>query len=223
MPAASNPSASAGDVAASSAASAPAASASGPRSPSIEIRLPPGADSDAVREAVEEARAAVAEAIREAQEEAREAAEEVAAEAGGAKEQVKRAVRRARTTRFGDFLTELAWLMILASAILKITYKGKMQAEVKAAVATETAESEQLKRQVVEARMAGMQAQVEPHFLFNTAGRSTTDPGPIRRAPARCRRTHRAAAGSMPSMRESHPGGHNLGREIAVVRPTSRS
>jgi len=43
-----------------------------------------------------------------------------------------------------------------------------MQAEVKAAQATETAEAESLKRQVVEARMAAMQAQVEPHFLFNT-------------------------------------------------------
>ena len=34
--------------------------------------------------------------------------------------------------------------------------------------AGETAEAETPKRQVVEARMAAMQAQVEPHFLFNT-------------------------------------------------------
>ena len=60
----------------------------------------------------------------------------------------------------------LVW--IIASAIIKITYKGRMQAEVKAAQATETAEAESLKRQVVEARMAAMQAQIEPHFLFNT-------------------------------------------------------
>ncbi|HEY9108006.1 MAG TPA: histidine kinase, partial [Roseateles sp.] len=40
--------------------------------------------------------------------------------------------------------------------------------EVKAAQAAENAESEALKRQVIEARMAAMQAQVEPHFLFNT-------------------------------------------------------
>ena len=51
---------------------------------------------------------------------------------------------------------------------MKITYKGRIQAEVQAAQATETAEAESLKRQVVEARMAAMQAQVEPHFLFNT-------------------------------------------------------
>ena len=76
-------------------------------------------------------------------------------------------MRRVRATRIGDSFTDLAF-WIVASAILKFTYKGTIQAEVKAAVATETAESEQLKRQVVEARMAAMQAQVEPHFLFNT-------------------------------------------------------
>jgi LytS/YehU family sensor histidine kinase len=185
--------------------------------------VPPGADSDAVREAVEEARAAVAEAIREAQQEATEAAREAAAEARAearAHEQVRRAVRRVRTTRFGDFLDELAWLLILGSAILKITYKGKMQAEVKAAVATETAESEQLKRQVVEARMAAMQAQVEPHFLFNTLASIDhliqTDPP---RASQMQKNLIALLRASMPSMRESHPGGHNLGREMAVVRP----
>ena len=70
--------------------------------------------------------------------------------------------------RLGDYLMNLVMLWIVASAIIKINYKGRMQAEVKAAQATETAESESLKRQVVEARMAAMQAQVEPHFLFNT-------------------------------------------------------
>jgi sensor histidine kinase YesM len=61
-----------------------------------------------------------------------------------------------------------AHALAVPSAIIKFTYKGRMQAEVKAAQATETAEAESLKRQVVEARMAAMQAQVEPHFLFNT-------------------------------------------------------
>ena len=202
-----------------SAAAGTAASAGASTLPGIEIRLPPGPHSEAVREAVEEAKAAVNEAIREAREEAREAAHESIAE-GRANEQVRRAVRRVRTTRFGDFLTELAWLIILASAILKITYKGKMQAEVKAAVATETAESEQLKRQVVEARMAAMQAQVEPHFLFNTLASIDhliqTDPP---RASQMQKNLIALLRASMPSMRDSHPGGHNLGREMAVVRP----
>jgi signal transduction histidine kinase len=208
----------------------PERAASASAEPSVEIRLPPGADSEAVREAVREARSAVVEAIREAQQEASEAAREAAAEAREAAaeataraktaEQARRAVRRVRTTRFGDFLVELAWLIIVASAILKITYKGKMQAEVKAAVATETAESEQLKRQVVEARMAAMQAQVEPHFLFNTLASIDhlieTDPP---RASQMQKNLIALLRASMPSMRESHPAGHSLGREMAVVRP----
>ena len=82
-----------------------------------------------------------------------------------------------------------------------------MQAEVKAAVATETAESEQLKRQVVEARMAAMQAQVEPHFLFNTLASIDhlieTDPP---RASQMQKNLIALLRASMPSMRESQPG-----------------
>ena len=47
---------------------------------------------------------------------------------------------------------QLTFLWVIASAIIKFTYKGRVQAEVKAAQATETAEAESLKRQVVEAR-----------------------------------------------------------------------
>jgi sensor histidine kinase YesM len=69
--------------------------------------------------------------------------------------------------RLGDSLMELAFLGS-GSGVIKATYKGQIQAEAQAAQAVETAEAEALKRQVVEARMAAMQAQVEPHFLFNT-------------------------------------------------------
>ena len=214
---------------ASSVASAPAsgASASVDENGGIEIKLPPGADSEAVREAVEEARAAVVEAIRESQREAaeaqQEAAEERAAaahERASADEKIVRTVRRMRDRKFGDFLTDLAWLIIVASAILKITYKRTIQAEVKAAVATETADSEQLKRQVVEARMAAMQAQVEPHFLFNTLASIDhlieTDPP---RASTMQKNLIALLRASMPSMRESNPAQHALGREMAVIRP----
>ena len=187
---------------------------------SIEIKLPPGADSEAIREAVEEARAAVVEAIRESQEKASEAEQEAAEERASADEKVVRSVRRMRDRHFGDFLTDLAWLIIVASAILKITYKRTIQAEVKAAVATETADSEQLKRQVVEARMAAMQAQVEPHFLFNTLASIDhlieTDPP---RASTMQKNLIALLRASMPSMRDASPAQHNLGREMAVIRP----
>jgi len=206
---------------------ASAASASVDEKGGIEIKLPPGADSEAVREAVEEARKAVIEAIRESREkeiEARvEAEEERAAadeERASADEKVVRTVKRMRDRKLGDFLTDLAWLIIIASAILKITYKRTIQAEVKAAVATETADSEQLKRQVVEARMAAMQAQVEPHFLFNTLASIDhlieTDPP---RASTMQKNLIALLRASMPSMRESNPTQHVLGREMAVIRP----
>jgi len=99
-----------------------------------------------------------------------------------------------------------------------------MQAEVKAAQATETAEAESLKRQVVEARMAAMQAQVEPHFLFNTLASIDhlieTDPA---RASTMQKNLIALLRASMPSMREATGNGTNgvrdLGRELAVIRP----
>jgi hypothetical protein len=208
------------------AASAPAPPASTPQA-GVDIKLPPGADSKEVREAVEEARAAVVEAIRESQQQAAETAKDAAEAAKDAAEErahvdedVVRSIRHTRGRPFGDFLTQLAWLIIIASAILKITYKGQKLAEVKAAVATETAESEQLKRQVVEARMAAMQAQVEPHFLFNTLASIDhlieTDPP---RASQMQRNLIALLRASMPSMRESNPNAQTLGREMAVIRP----
>ncbi|MEO7115744.1 MAG: histidine kinase [Caldimonas sp.] len=187
----------------------------------VEIKLPANADSADVREAVQEARQAVIEAIRESRDAAREGASEAEqAAAEIATERAERAVRRVRTTRIGDSFTDIAFLWIVASAILKFTYKGTMQAEVKAAVATETAESEQLKRQVVEARMAAMQAQVEPHFLFNTLASIDhlieTDPP---RASTMQKNLIALLRASMPSMRESNPNAQTLGREMAVIRP----
>ena len=215
---------SAAAAAAASAASSPApAFAASVSGDGVEIRLPPGADSEAVRDAVKEARAAVVDAIREAEHDAADHAKEAADEARQDAESNRNAVRtirRIRAERSKPPLSGLAWLFIVASTILKISYKGTIQAEVKAAEATETAESEQLKRQVVEARMAAMQAQVEPHFLFNTLASIDhlieTDPP---RASQMQKNLIALLRASMPSMRDSNPAAHNLGREMAVIRP----
>ena len=136
----------------------------------IEVTLP-GASREAIREAARAAREAARESAQQAREnadEARRDAEEARREAEAALEEARRdlaeanreaarsarQVKRVTTVSAGDSLMDLAFFFILASAILKFTYKGRVQAEVKAAAATETAESEQLKRQVVEARMA---------------------------------------------------------------------
>ncbi len=223
--AASAASAAASAASAAQRVSAEASSASTPKvaitagESGVEIKLPPGATSEAVREAVEEARQAVVEAIEESRQAAREAAD-AAMEAADASRSAERQYIRTRVVRAEDSLMPLTIFFIFVSAVLKITYKGRIQAETKAAVATETAESEQLKRQVVEARMAAMQAQVEPHFLFNTLASIDhlieTDPP---RASTMQKNLIALLRASMPTMRESHPAAHNLGREMAVIRP----
>jgi hypothetical protein len=216
-------SAAASDASTAASAAAAASSAANANDDGVEIKLPPGANSEAVRDAVKEARSAVIEAIQESARESADRAREAAEEAKGVAESNRsavRTIRRIRSERSKPPLGELAWLFIVASAILKISYKGTIQAEVKAAEATETAESEQLKRQVIEARMAAMQAQVEPHFLFNTLASIDhlieTDPP---RASQMQKNLIALLRASMPSMREASPTAHNLGREMAVIRP----
>src|SRR3989449_3691379 len=123
--------------------------------------------------------------------------------------------------RLGNYLPQLAFLFILLSAAIKIAYAGRVKAEAKAAEAQGGAEAEDLQRQVVEARMAAMQAQVEPHFLFNTLASIDhlieTDPA---RASAMQKNLIALLRASMPTMRESNGNGvADLERELAVVRP----
>ncbi len=202
----------------------PAASAaSGPVSglPSIAIDLPSGVNSGEVKQAVEEARQAIEGAIKEAAEAAAETEAEAARAAAQAAEPRSKKRYSTTVTSLGDFLPNLAMLLILSSIVIKVTYKGRIQAEVKAAQATETAEAESLKRQVIEARMAAMQAQVEPHFLFNTLASIDhlieTDPP---RASLMQKNLIALLRASMPTMREANAGGaRDLGRELAVIKP----
>jgi sensor histidine kinase YesM len=60
------------------------------------------------------------------------------------------------------------FVLIVASFIIKVVAGGKRRAEMTANEATKQAETEQLERTVLEARMEALQAQIEPHFLFNT-------------------------------------------------------
>ena len=194
---------------------APAPAASAPATPAstsgVSISLPPGADAQVVKDAVEEARRELLDALEEARQEAQDAAE-AAADA-----QHPRVVRHT----FGEPLMPLTMWFVLFSIIVKLSYKGKVQAEAKAAQATEVAESESLKRQVIEARMAAMQAQVEPHFLFNTLASIEhlieTDPP---RAGKMQRNLIALLRATMPTMREANAQGtRDLGRELAVIRP----
>jgi signal transduction histidine kinase len=67
-------------------------------------------------------------------------------------------------------LPNFTFLLIVAAFIIKVVAGGKRRAELTASEATKRAETEQLERTVLEARMEALQAQIEPHFLFNTLG-----------------------------------------------------
>ena len=211
-----------------------------------ELPKEPGARSsfseDLHREVVEPLKREIAEATREARQEAdqsRRDADEARREASRARRDagdqdpqelaadIRRDVidslsdlageERVVHTRLGEFLPQLAFLWIMLSAAIKIAYARTVKAEAKAAEAHHTAEEESLKRQVVEARMAAMQAQVEPHFLFNTLASIDhlieTDPA---RASTMQKNLIALLRASMPAMREKST---NLGRELEVVRP----
>jgi len=59
-------------------------------------------------------------------------------------------------------------LLIVSSVLIKILAGGKHKAEMAAMAAASRADMEALERRVIEAEMAALQAQIEPHFLFNT-------------------------------------------------------
>ncbi|RZJ06793.1 MAG: sensor histidine kinase, partial [Rubrivivax sp.] len=198
--------------------------------PTIEIDFPKSARPEDIRVALDEAKEKLeqlknqAEEVTEAREQAsaaQQALAEVATEVANEELQAQ-SRRRVTVVRLGDSLVDFAILWILASAVIKAMYKGRIQAEVKAAQATETAESEALKRQVIEARMAAMQAQVEPHFLFNTLASIDhlieVDPPTASKMQKNLIALLRA---SMPTMREANANGgtRDLARELAVIRP----
>lgn len=170
-----------------------------PVAPDITIPLPEGADAEEIQRAIEEAKSEIEEAIADA----------------------KPQVTVIEGTSLGESLMSLLLLAIVASIIAKVMGKGRRKAEVQAQQATEMAESEALRRQVVEARMAAMQAQVEPHFLFNTLASIDhlieTDAA---RASKMQKNLIALLRASMPTMREANATGtKDLGRELSVIRP----
>jgi signal transduction histidine kinase len=208
----------------------------------VRIGVPAHADADDVKDAIDTAKEAIIDQLKQSEKD-RERAERAAAraaarakaadadaasddeaDADGDSEDVdsdgNRSTVRTHTVHYGEMLPLLAVWWVLGSLLLKITYKGRMQAEVKAAAATETAEAESLRRQVLEAKMAMMQAQVEPHFLFNTLASIDHliefDP---KRASQMQRNLISLLRASMPSMRSTDSGLRPLDLELAVVRP----
>jgi LytS/YehU family sensor histidine kinase len=109
------------------------------------------------------------------------------------------------------------FFFVIVSAIIKVVAGGKRRAELTARQATQRAEDEQLERRVLEARLQALQAQIEPHFLFNTLGSIDqliqTDPP---RASKMQQSLIRYLRSAMPQMREgARP---TLGQQIDLCR-----
>jgi hypothetical protein len=110
------------------------------------------------------------------------------------------------------------FLAVLALFGTKALVGGKKRAEAETQTANAAAERESMQRQLSEAKMQMMQAQVEPHFLFNTLASVEhlieTDPP---RASAMQRSLIQYLRAVLPQMRENAVV-TNLGREADMVR-----
>ena len=120
---------------------------------------------------------------------------------------------------FGVFLRlgEPAVWFVLISLGVKVLAGGKRRAELMAKEASDKANVATLERRLMEARMAALQAQVEPHFLFNTLALIgqliETDPKEAARVHAHLIEYLRS---SLPQMRAG--GGGTLGKQVELSR-----
>ena len=112
---------------------------------------------------------------------------------------------------------ELAAWFILISLGVKVLAGGKRKAELEAAEAGRQADVATLERKLTEAQMATLQAQVEPHFLFNTLALISqlieTDPPEAARIHAHLIDYLRS---TLPQMRAV--GGGTLGKQVELSR-----
>lgn len=129
-----------------------------------------------------------------------------------AEQKVTRYHRQA-STWFKSFVS----LLVLALFGTKALMGGKKRAEAETLTANAAVERESMQRQLSEAKMQMMQAQVEPHFLFNTLASVEhlieTDPP---RASAMQRSLIKYLRAVLPQMRDNALI-TNLGREADMV------
>lgn len=114
-------------------------------------------------------------------------------------------------------VAELFFVFLLLAIGIKVLAGGKRRAELAARDATARANIEALERRLLEAQIAALQAQIEPHFLFNTLALIgqliETDPPEATRIHTHLIQYLRSA---LPQMREH--GGSTLGRQVELAR-----
>ena len=182
---------------------APAASGAPEAAPKLpQVTVPPGmlSDPDKVAEAVEAAKGEIEDIVRE------QVDTKVAALPHDAED----------ASPPSPNLAELALMTLFTLLIVKIALSSKRRAESRAQAADAVAADEGLKRQLAEAQLKTMQAQVEPHFLFNTLASVDylieTDPARASRMQKNLIQYLRAA---LPQMRQASS---TLGQEMALCR-----
>ncbi|MES2760378.1 MAG: histidine kinase [Pseudomonadota bacterium] len=108
------------------------------------------------------------------------------------------------------------WFIFISFGV-KVLAGGKRKAELDAAAAGRQADVATLERKLTEAQMAALQAQVEPHFLFNTLALIgqliETDPAEAARVHAHLIDYLRS---TLPQMRAA--GGATLGKQVELSR-----
>jgi Histidine kinase len=174
---------------------APPAAPAAPNAASLDLKLPPDAAQD-VNQAINDAVAAIHEAAAEK-----------------AEQQVARYQKKS-----SEWFVNFVLLLLIGLFGTKALMGGKKRAEARAQAANAAAEHANLQREVSEAKMQMIQAQVEPHFLFNTLASVDylieTDPP---RASAMQKRLIQYLRAVLPQMRETATV-TTLGREIDIVR-----
>lgn len=148
----------------------------------------------------------------------KELAKEIQAELEKAKADAAEVASTEEKTKSSKWFKNFIALLVFGLFGMKALMGGKVRAEEQAKVANAVAEREALLRQVSEAQMQMMQAQVEPHFLFNTLASVEylieTDPP---RAAAMQRSLIAYLRAVLPQMREN-AAKTNLGREADIVK-----
>lgn len=129
---------------------------------------------------------------------------------------MKRQVLRTPGGFISDVFSTLYVAFFAYLIAAKIIVRKSQESDAKVRVATNNAEHEALERQLVQARLKVLQAQVEPHFLFNTLAAVDylieTDPP---RASIMQKQLITYLRGALPQMREDSS---TLGRELKLVR-----
>jgi hypothetical protein len=117
----------------------------------------------------------------------------------------------------GDVMSALLIAFFAYLAAAKIIMRKSAESDAKVQLATDSAEREAMGRQLVQARLKLLQAQVEPHFLFNTLAAVDylieTDP---KRASEMQKVLISYLRAALPQMRQESS---TLGRELALIRP----